>query len=128
MFEELVNFVYKLDKYKLNPTVDGINKFTKMRINSTGQEGLIINRPGDTSKGINNFETVKILTNLRLRDLKIIQSSIERVSKNKNYESVKLFKMLNNLIDAVDDGKNKIKLDRDKSILDYEMLSEEFND
>lgn len=65
LFETLVNFIYSLDKYKLNYTQAGLDKFVEMFSQTEGTEGVIVNNPGSNLKGLNRFETVKILRSLR---------------------------------------------------------------
>lgn len=64
LFTELVKFVLSQDKYKLSYSQDGLNKYVRMLIETKGSEGLLINQYGDDLKGINSFETVKLIKTL----------------------------------------------------------------
>lgn len=64
LFEKLVKFVYNLDKYKLQVTQQGISDYVKMLTDTSGIEGILVNQYGDNIRGINSFETVKIIKEL----------------------------------------------------------------
>ncbi len=64
LFEELVKFVWSLDRNKLNPSDNGITNYVKMIRDKSGIEGIIANQYGDDLRGIANFKTVKIISRL----------------------------------------------------------------
>lgn len=64
LFPELVKFIYKLDKYGLSASQNGITKYIKMISEKSGIEGILYNQLGDDIKGIRNFETVKLIRKL----------------------------------------------------------------
>lgn len=61
LFENLVRFVLKYDKFGLRPTQKGIRQYVNMLSDSSGIEGIIQNQYGDDVKGMNSFETVKLI-------------------------------------------------------------------
>nr|WPR18325.1 MAG: RNA-dependent RNA polymerase [Chemarfal virus 60] len=65
LFGSLVKFIHGLDKYNLNYSQNGLNKYVSMLTESKGLEGLMVNQYGDNLKGISNFETVKLLRSLK---------------------------------------------------------------
>lgn len=65
LFRDLVEFVFRLDKYSLRFSRDAVSKYVKMTGNASGTEGFMLNQYGDDVRGINGFETVKILKQLR---------------------------------------------------------------
>jgi len=64
LFADFVKFVYSLDKYKLKYSSNGLSDYIKMIKETKGEEDIIVNQYGDDVKGINNFETVKLLKQL----------------------------------------------------------------
>lgn len=64
LFGELVKFIYSLDKYNLNYSQNGLNKYISMLIETKGAEGILINQYGDNIRGISNFETVKLIKSI----------------------------------------------------------------
>jgi len=65
LFESLVEYIYKLDKYNLVYTGKGLNKYIERIIKSKGSGDFLVNQYSDNLTGINNFETVKLLKKLR---------------------------------------------------------------
>lgn len=61
LFEKLVRFVIKYDKYSLRTSQKGIRNYIKMISDSSGTEGILVNQYGDDIRGINRFETVKLI-------------------------------------------------------------------
>lgn len=64
LFEKLVKFVLKYDKYGLRPSQKGIRDYVKMISESSGSAGILINQHGDNLRGISDFETVKLIRSL----------------------------------------------------------------
>lgn len=64
LFEELVRLVLKYDKYRLQTSQMGIRQYIQMITDTSGTEGILINHYGDDIKGIERFETVKLLKRL----------------------------------------------------------------
>uniref|UniRef100_A0A2V0RA73 RdRp n=1 Tax=viral metagenome TaxID=1070528 RepID=A0A2V0RA73_9ZZZZ len=64
LFREIVEFIYKLDKFKLRYSQKGLNKYIDRLNKSSGLQGVISNQLGDSVKGIENFATVKLLKTL----------------------------------------------------------------
>lgn len=118
LFKELVGYIYSLDKYKLNPSIDGINKFINARVNSVGQEGLIINRPGDVLKGISNFETVKLLNYYRSKDLQYV-SDVMRKYPSVTNKTKSLYNLVNNFIDYDKDFGTYLNFSKEKEDYSY---------
>lgn len=67
LFRDLVEFVYNLDKYSLRFSREAISKYDSYLGNSSGTGGFLYNQYGDNVKGINNFQTVKIIRELNGR-------------------------------------------------------------
>jgi len=65
LFEDLVRYVYSHDKYNLAFSKKSISKFDAMITKGPGTGGFLKNQYGDDVKGINKFETVKLLNKLR---------------------------------------------------------------
>lgn len=65
LFDEFVKFIFSIDKYSLSYTWKGLNKYTELVYQGTGTGGIIENQYGDKVRGLNSFETVKIINNLR---------------------------------------------------------------
>jgi hypothetical protein len=64
LFKQLVEFVFKLDKYELGYSREGLIKYIQGIKESSGTQGILQFRYEDDIKGIENFETVKILKSL----------------------------------------------------------------
>lgn len=64
LFEDLVRLVLKYDKYRLQTSQMGIRQYIDMISSSSGTEGILINHYSDDIRGINSFETVKLLKKL----------------------------------------------------------------
>lgn len=64
LFEKLVRFVLSYDKYKLAYSNSGLTQYIKMISQTSGIEGILVNQYGDNLKGINDFETVKLIRSL----------------------------------------------------------------
>ncbi|APG78172.1 RdRp [Beihai picobirnavirus 7] len=64
LFEELVKYVASLDKYKLKYSNSGLAKYTQRASQSSGVAGIFKYRYEDDPKGLNNFDTVKLLKEL----------------------------------------------------------------
>lgn len=65
LFKDFVKLVSGLDKYRLRFNVEALSKYDRMLNNSSGTTGFLNNQFGDNLKGLNNFETVKLLRELR---------------------------------------------------------------
>jgi len=61
LFKEFVQLVKDFDKYNLGFTQDGLTKYINYIQSTEGVEGLIINQYGDNVRGIQSFETYKLL-------------------------------------------------------------------
>jgi len=61
LFKELVRFVYNLDKYCLRFSQKSVVKYVEFYNQGSGVGGVINNQYGDDLKGINSFETVKLI-------------------------------------------------------------------
>jgi hypothetical protein len=66
LFVDLVEFIAKLDRFGLSYSQHGLLKYIQRIKKSSGAEGLIINKPSDNVHGLNSFETVKVLRELKL--------------------------------------------------------------
>jgi hypothetical protein len=64
LFREFVKFIFSKDKYGLAPTQQGINDYIQMIKDKAGAEGIIHHQYGDEIRGIRNFETFKVLSEL----------------------------------------------------------------
>lgn len=64
LFEELVKFVYKYDKYSLNVSDQGVSKYIQMFTQTNGAGGVLNNQYSDNVAGIRSFETFKMIKNL----------------------------------------------------------------
>jgi len=64
LFEKLVRFIIKYDKFSLRTSQKGIRNYVKMVSESSGIEGVLYNQYGDNIKGINNFDTVKLINRI----------------------------------------------------------------
>nr|QNL09598.1 RNA-dependent RNA polymerase [Clinch picobirna-like virus 1] len=64
LFRDLVKFVLSLDKYNLEYSQSGLNKYVSMLTETSGAEGILINQYGDDIRGISKFETVKLIKEL----------------------------------------------------------------
>lgn len=61
LFEDMVKFVYKYDKYNLQFSEKGLKQYVKMLSETSGSQGLIVNQFGDEITGLRNFATVKLI-------------------------------------------------------------------
>jgi hypothetical protein len=64
LFKDFVKLVAKFDKFGLNYDVNSLSNYIRM-LDGAGTSGFLNNQFGDNIKGINNFETVKILKEIR---------------------------------------------------------------
>jgi hypothetical protein len=64
LFEELVKFVGTIDKYSLNYSQLGLTRYCQRIRNTQGSDEVRRYRRGDVLSGIDNFKTVKILSEL----------------------------------------------------------------
>lgn len=64
LFEDLVKFVIKYDKYSLKVSESGLVNYVKMIERTSGKGGFINNQLGDDIKGIKSFATYKLVQNL----------------------------------------------------------------
>ncbi len=64
LFKDFVKFIHSKDKYGLETTQQGIDKYIKMFKDKAGAEGIIQHQYGDQVTGIRSFETFKILSEL----------------------------------------------------------------
>jgi hypothetical protein len=63
-FRELVGYILSLDKYNLQYSKSGLNKYVKKLTETSGLEGILVNQYGDNLSGIESFETVKVIKDL----------------------------------------------------------------
>lgn len=62
LFQELVRYIYNLDKYKLNVSDEGLDNFVKRKFKQDGKDvSFTSNQYGDNVKGLKDFETVKLI-------------------------------------------------------------------
>ena len=61
LFREIVQFIYNLDKFKLRYSQKGLNKYIDRLNKTSGLQDVFSNQLGDNLRGINDFETVKLL-------------------------------------------------------------------
>jgi hypothetical protein len=66
LFIQLVNYIAKLDKYSLGYSQSGLVKYVGHLISASGIEGIFNYRRGDDIRGINSFQTVKLLSKLSI--------------------------------------------------------------
>lgn len=64
LFKEFVKFIHAKDKYGLKPSQHGIDKYVQMQIDKTGAEGIIQHQYGDQIRGIRQFESYKVVSEL----------------------------------------------------------------
>lgn len=64
LFEELVKFVHKHDKYSLNVSDQGVRKYIQMFSETNGAGGVLNNQYSDNVRGIKSFETFKMIKSL----------------------------------------------------------------
>jgi len=64
LFEDFVKFIFSLDKYSLQYTQKGLDKYRDFVNQGSGTGGVIENQYGDKVKGLKSFQTVKIVNNL----------------------------------------------------------------
>jgi hypothetical protein len=64
LFEELVKFIFKLDKYNLEYTRNGLQAYIQNIKQTSGTQGILNFRYEDDITGIESFETVKVLKSL----------------------------------------------------------------
>jgi hypothetical protein len=64
LYEELVKFVVKKDKYGLEPSQQSISNYVKMIQDKAGAEGIIKHQYGDVVSGIKSFETYKLVKSM----------------------------------------------------------------
>jgi hypothetical protein len=67
LFKDLVNYVMTLDKFSLNFSENGFNNFIQRIIDSSASEDFLTFHYGDELNGIDSFETVKVLRELKAR-------------------------------------------------------------
>jgi len=65
LFEPLVKFILSIDKYRLNYSRDGLSKYVSMLEQTKGAGDILFNQYGNDIKGIENFETVKLIKRMR---------------------------------------------------------------
>lgn len=63
-FEEFVKLIYSMDKYSLDYSDQSLANYVKMISMTEGVEGILNNQYGDNVRGLNNFESVKIIKRL----------------------------------------------------------------
>lgn len=66
LFEDLVIFIYNLDKYSLSYSKNGLKKYVDYISKTEGLTGILRNQYGDDITGINSFETVKLIRKLSI--------------------------------------------------------------
>nr|APG78190.1 RdRp [Beihai picobirna-like virus 12] len=64
LFEDLVKFVLKYDKYSLDYSEIGLSSYLRFVKETEGDRGDFSNQYGDDISGINSFETVKLIKKL----------------------------------------------------------------
>jgi hypothetical protein len=64
LFEELVKYIYKLDKYDLAFSKQGLREYVRDYTESTGIEGIFNYRYGDDVKGIETFKSFQLIAKL----------------------------------------------------------------
>ncbi|APG78174.1 RdRp [Beihai picobirna-like virus 8] len=64
LFEDLVKYIYKLDKYNLKFSRDSLFRFVQNRKQESGVQGIFNYRYEDDVSGIDSFETMKVLNKL----------------------------------------------------------------
>jgi hypothetical protein len=64
LFEELVKFVVKHDKFGLKVSEKGLVDYVRMIKQSSGTQGILINQRGDDLEGIRNFATFKLVSEM----------------------------------------------------------------
>jgi hypothetical protein len=64
LHKDLVEFILKYDKYKLNFSENGLSKYIEYISESSGLEGILQNQYSDNLSGLKQFETVKIIREL----------------------------------------------------------------
>jgi hypothetical protein len=64
LFEELVRFVVKHDKFGLKVSEKGLIDYVNMVKQSSGTQGILINQRGDDLGGIRNFATFKLISEM----------------------------------------------------------------
>jgi len=65
LFEELVEFILKLDKYSLRISRGADKKYVSMLNNSSGSSGFLVNQRGDDVSGLRNFRSYKLVDRIR---------------------------------------------------------------
>lgn len=63
LFKEIVLFVKKYDKYSLQFSQEGLNKYNSMIKETNGTVGVIMNQYGDDTRGIRSFQSYKLVNN-----------------------------------------------------------------
>lgn len=66
LFNELVTYVYKLDKYSLEFKDSSLSKYIQMLGKSEGAGEILRHQYGDNVSGLRSFETVKLIRKLEL--------------------------------------------------------------
>jgi hypothetical protein len=66
MFEQFVDFIYKRDKYALAYSEKAISKYIVLTYGSEESRDLIRNQYGQYVRGIADFETVKVISKLKM--------------------------------------------------------------
>jgi len=64
LFEDLVKFVLKYDKYSLDVSDQGLNKYVQMIFSTKGAGEVLKQQRGNDLSGIRNFATVKLIKEL----------------------------------------------------------------
>jgi hypothetical protein len=64
LFEDLVKFILKYDKYSLDYSKSGLLTYSRFVKETEGDRGDFFNQYGDDISGIDNFETVKLIKKL----------------------------------------------------------------
>jgi hypothetical protein len=67
LFKDLVKYVLSLDKYNLEYSNSGLAKYVQRLSQSSGVAGIFNFRYEDDPQGLNNFETVKLIKELKSR-------------------------------------------------------------
>jgi hypothetical protein len=62
LFEEFVKFIMKIDKYGLEPSQQGIEKYVRMLRDKVGVEGIFSHQYGTDVSGLRSFKSYKIIS------------------------------------------------------------------
>ena len=66
LFKQLVQFVFDHDKYGLATSDKGIAQYVEMIRLSSGTQGVLLNQRGEDLKGIRNFASFRMISEMSL--------------------------------------------------------------